>query len=83
MSQRSSFDGKQNVFVFHTARFVDNPLIQRVILINNNVDDLDHLISGYTTNDENKDKVRQVYIHGKIADAQLCAGSLWFKKDEL
>jgi hypothetical protein len=65
----SSFDGKQNVFVFHTARFIDHPMIRGVILIDNQAKDIDRLISAYTDGSQNKDKVRQVHVHGKIEDS--------------
>ncbi len=60
---------KPHTFVLHTSGFIRNPMVHRVILINNKITDINHLLSRYM--DGNKDKeniVKQVHVHGEIGD---------------
>jgi hypothetical protein len=52
---------KQYIVVLHTSRFIQNPMIHRVILINNKTNDINHLLSRYMgmEMEDNKDKERK------------------------
>jgi len=51
------------VFVLNTSRFIQNPMVQQVILVNHNAKALEQSINKY------RNKVRQVHYHGKLRDS--------------
>ena len=51
------------VFVLNTSRFIQNPMVQQVILVNRNAKALEQSINKY------RNKVRQVHYHGKLRDS--------------
>ncbi|MGD2088288.1 MAG: hypothetical protein PVH61_19070 [Candidatus Aminicenantes bacterium] len=51
------------VFVLNTSRFIQNPMVQQVILVNHNAKALEQLINKY------RNKVRQVHYYGKLRDS--------------
>jgi hypothetical protein len=61
---------KQYILVLHTSGFIRNPMIKRVILINNNTNDINHLLSRYMDGNNDKENiVKQVHLHGEIGDS--------------
>lgn len=51
------------VFVLNTSRFIQNPMVQQVILVNHNAKALEQSINKY------RNKVKQVHYHGKLRDS--------------
>ena len=51
------------VFVLNTSGFIQNPMVQQVILVNHNAKALEKLINKY------RNKVRQVHYYGKLRDS--------------
>jgi hypothetical protein len=53
----------ERVFVLNTSRYIQNPIVHQVILVNHNAKDLNQSINKY------RNKVRQVHYHGKLRDS--------------
>lgn len=53
----------ERVFVLNTSRFIQNPMVHQVILVNQNAKALEQSINKY------RNKVRQVHYHGKLRDS--------------
>ena len=53
----------ERVFVLNTSRFIQNPMVQQVILVDHNARALEQSINKY------RNKVRQVHYHGKLQDS--------------
>ena len=53
----------ERVFVLNTSRFIQNPMVQQVILVDHNARALEQSINKY------RNKIRQVHYHGKLRDS--------------
>jgi hypothetical protein len=61
--RKNAVHNNKRVFVLHTSRFIQNPLVHQVILINQNAKALEQLINKY------RNKVKQVHYLGKLSDS--------------
>jgi hypothetical protein len=61
--RKNAAHNNERVFVLHTSRFIQNPMVRRVILVNQNAKVLEQSINKY------RNKVKQVHYHGKLSDS--------------
>jgi len=61
--EKNAAHNNERVFVLNTSRFIQNPMVCQVILVNQNAKALGQLINQY------RDKVKQVHYHGKLSDS--------------